>query len=92
MIQRKSVPYFQSIEDINSTTLKNRNNLIMAEVLKNKGGEEYLQSLKRFHNKVVFAPNYEFSSWAGAGLGRYSESMSDHVMGNYIQGFRNQNA
>ena len=41
-MQRRVSPFFQSIEDIQYTTLKHRNDLIYLEAFKNKGGAAYL--------------------------------------------------
>jgi hypothetical protein len=41
-MQRKAAPFFQSLEDIQFVTLKNRQTLIMLEAFKSKGGAKYL--------------------------------------------------
>jgi hypothetical protein len=41
-ILRKVAPFFQSIEDIQYTTLKHRKDLIFLEAFRSKGGAAYL--------------------------------------------------
>lgn len=56
-MQRKAAPFFQSMEDIQFTTLKHRQDLIMLEAFKSKGGAKYLESFNRFSNPDFFYPS-----------------------------------
>lgn len=56
-MQRKASPFFQSIEDIQFTTLKHRQDLIFLEVFKGKGGAKYLEKFNRFANTDIFVPS-----------------------------------
>lgn len=56
-LHRKISPYFEAIEDIEYAlkwfrfvTVKNRNDLILGEIFKEKGGMDYVKKWKRFNN------------------------------------------
>ena len=74
-MQRKISPFFQSVEDIQYTTLKHRQDLIMMEAFKSKGGANYLEKFNRFTTVDFFAPSKTGGvevCWQKSGTGRYA--------------------
>lgn len=51
-LQRKAAPYFDSLGDVEYTTLKHRYELMIAQVL----GEDYLKT-PLYHNNLSWIPN-----------------------------------
>jgi hypothetical protein len=94
-ILRKVAPFFQSIEDIQYTTLKHRKDLIFLEAFRSKGGAAYLERFNRFTGHPdFFAPSGSGgvgTVWQKAGTGRYAESTMDYIYGRYLPGFNVQN-
>lgn len=87
-------PFFQSIEDIQYTTLKHRKDLIFLEAFKNKGGAAYLEKFNRFTTSDLFVPSSTgglHTDWQKAGTGRYAESISDGINNRYLTGYNIQN-
>ena len=74
-MQRKAVPFFQSLEDIQYTTLKHRQDLIMIEAFKSKGGAKYLEKFNRFSNPDFWTGSSTggvWTDWQKSGTGRYA--------------------
>jgi hypothetical protein len=91
---RKIAPFFQSIEDIQYTTLKHRKDLIFLEAFRNQGGAAFLEKFNRFHNNDIWVPNNsgsDHTEWMKAGTGRYAESMGDYLNNRYLTGYNIQN-
>ena len=88
-------PYFQSITDIEYTIVKHRTDLILVEIFKHKGVINYIEKNQAYHNPKVFVSargKDGYGVWAGAGTGRYAETMNDRLMNNFVSGFNIQNA
>lgn len=74
-MHRKASPFFQSIQDIQYTTLKHRQDLIMIEAFKPLGGAKYLEKFNRFKTVNFFAPSNTgglHTQWQKSGTGRYA--------------------
>lgn len=87
-------PFFQSIEDIQFTTLKHRKDLIFLEAFRKQGGAAFLEKFNRFTNNQIWVPNNsggDHTVWQKAGTGRHAESMSDYKYGRYLTGYNIQN-
>lgn len=94
-LQRKAAPYFQSITDIEYTIVKHRTDLMLAEIFKSKGGVDYIEKNRAYHNPKIFVPargKDGYGVWAGAGTGRYGENVMDKMHGTFTSGFNIQNA
>lgn len=93
-MQRKAAPFFQSVEDMQFTTLKHRQDLIMLEAFKSKGGASYLEKFNRFTAVDFFAPSTTGAveaCWVKGGTGRYSESAMTSINNRYLTGYNIQN-
>ena len=86
-LQRKSVPYFQSITDVEFTIQKHRFELMARQVM-----DENELAKPLFHNNITWIPNRgQGHSWAGFGMGRYVEDISTGIKNRYLSGFNIQN-
>ena len=91
---RKISPFFQSIEDIQYTTLKHRQDLIMIEAFKSLGGATYLEKFRRFTTVDFFQPSVAGgadSVWQKGGTYRTAHTASDHTNNLYRSGYNIQN-
>jgi hypothetical protein len=87
-------PFFQSLEDIQFTTLKHRNDLIMIEAFKGKGGAAYLEKFNRFSIDGIFVPSNSggvHTDWQKAGTGRFVDPIMVNYNNRYLTGYNIQN-
>ena len=86
-LQRKTAPFFQSVNDVQYTTLKHRWDLLAKEVL----GEEFVKT-SHYHNIVAWTPMYKNATvWARGGHGRYQTSMVEYFGNRFAPGYETQN-
>lgn len=86
-LQRKTTPFFQSVNDIQYTTLKHRWDLLAKEVL----GEDFVKH-QNYHNVVAWTPmNKNQTIWARGGNGRYQSSMFEYYGNRHAAGYETQN-
>lgn len=87
-------PFFQSIEDIQFTTLKHRKDLIFLEAFRRQGGAAFLEKFNRFHNNDIWVPSNSgglHTEWQKAGTGRYAETINACINNRYLTGYNIQN-
>ena len=73
-------------------TVKNRNDLILGEIFKDKGGMDYVKNWKRFNNEIVWANSKGVNRYVLAGTGRSEKTIVQTLFGRVLSGLNDSNA
>lgn len=73
-------------------TVKNRNDLILGEIFKEKGGMDYVRNWKRFNNEIVWDNAQQSYKYVLAGTGRGESNFMQTGFGRFTSGLYDKNA
>ena len=72
--------------------MKHRNDLILGEIFKDKGGMEFVKNWKRFHNEIAWSQSFTLGKFVLAGTGRNEYTVMQSAFGRVVSGLVDKNA